>query len=325
MDIKTFIKKAKKLGLRLGFMKFMGYEAIFSCAFKPAGSQEWVCLPHSSDYWYADPLIIKKDGRQVVFMERVNRRTGIGAIVASDITGGSWTEEVSVIEEAFHMSFPMCFEWNGELYMIPESEMDNALNLYRCTEFPYRWEHAARFPETGKVVDTVAGSVTEDRVDLIGSEYKPEDDFYTRFKRFSLIKDREGRISVTAPELCTEEYTLHSRMAGYPIFLSPSEKRGEYAPTPDSGLITQVRAGKKEEELHSVWPVQRSTSGVYGYSVMFMADDPDKGRILYELTPRTIKGMPRAGRLIGVHTYSATPEFEVTDIQYLAKKITGVN
>ena len=59
MKISEFIKKAKKLGLRLGFMKFIGYEAIFSCAFRKAGSDEpYAVLPHSDKYWYADPLII---------------------------------------------------------------------------------------------------------------------------------------------------------------------------------------------------------------------------------------------------------------------------
>ena len=120
MNIQTFIKKAKKLGLKLGFMKFIGYEAIFSCAFRKRSSKDpQILLGHSEDFWFADPMIISRDGREIVFMERVNRHTGIGSIVCSDITDGEWTDPVPVIEESFHMSFPMCFEWADELYMIP--------------------------------------------------------------------------------------------------------------------------------------------------------------------------------------------------------------
>ena len=314
MKISEFIKKAKKLGLRLGFMKFIGYEAIFSCAFRRAGSDEpYAVLPHSDKYWYADPLIISRDGREIVFMERVDRETGIGAIVYSDITDGAWHEPVAVIEEKFHMSFPMCFEWEGELYMIPETEMDNAINLYRCTAFPDKWEKCGRFLDGMKLVDTVvlkrdatgpdgisveAGS--ENELTFLSSEYLPENDFYTRFRKFTLKKTvavpestsggtgMDSVIEATDLGLVSTEYTLQSRMAGYPL--------------PDN-----------------IFPVQRSTSGVYGYSVMFRDGAPD-GPTVREMLPNKINTDCKK-RLIGVHTYSLSDKYEVIDVQYLAKKI----
>ena len=299
MKISEFIKKAKKLGLRLGFMKFIGYEAIFSCAFKKAGSDEpYAVLPHTDKYWYADPLIVSRDGREIVFMERVDRETGIGAIAYSDITDGAWHEPVPIIEEKFHMSFPMCFEWGNELYMIPETQMDNAINLYRCKSFPDKWEKCGRFLDGMKLVDTVVmektdvsdadtgdGEASGDEIVFLASEYNPENDFYTRFRKFSLKKDLT---EATDLGLLSEEYTLQSRMAGYP--------------------------------LDNIFPVQRSTSGVYGYSVMFREDDPDSGVVKSEMLPHKVNTDFRR-RLIGVHTYSRTDKFEVIDVQYLAKKI----
>ena len=311
-------------------MKFIGYEAIFSCAFRKAGSDEpYAVLPHSDRYWYADPLIISRDGREIVFMERVDRETGIGAIVYSDITDGAWHDPVAVIEEKFHMSFPMCFEWDGELYMIPETEMDNAINLYRCTAFPDKWEKCGRFLDGMKLVDTVVlkGNATgsdgifgeacsENELTFLSSEYLPENDFYTRFRKFTL-KKKAAVPESTSGEACTNaameatdlglvstEYTLQSRMAGYPLRMD----------------LTAAKSGNTGDAAAAmVYPVQRSTSGVYGYSVMFRDGAPD-GPVVREMLPNKVNTDCKK-RLIGVHTYSLSDKYEVIDVQYLAKKI----
>ncbi len=320
MRLSTLIEKAKKLGLRLGFMKFIGYEAIFSCAFRRLGTDDRYCfLPNTDDYWYADPLICVRDGRQIVFMERVNRHTGIGCIACADITDGSWGEIVPVIEESFHMSFPMCFEWGGELYMIPETEMDERINLYRNTEFPYKWERVEGFMEGRRLVDTVltARSADDKRLDFLTSEYKPGDDFYTRFRRFALMRVADGAITCEDLGLVSEEYTLKSRMAGYVI-------DGDKLPGTDGAGGSDGAAGDGVScaglNGRDVYPVQRSTSGVYGYSVMMYAGDPSEGKLIREILPGSIR-LDKPRRLIGVHTYSISDQYEVIDVQYLVRHI----
>lgn len=291
MNISTFIRKVKKLGLRLGFMKFIGYKAIFTCAFRPLGSDEaYKILPHSDDYWYADPLVFTRDGRDILFMERVDRHTGLGAIVYSDITDGDWSDPVPIITEPFHMSFPMCFEWNGELYMLPETSMDHAINLYRCVSFPDKWEHAARIMDGMKLVDTVVESQAADGIIFWTSEHQEGEGFYTRFRKFRICHDATGDIVGEDLGAVGDEYTLKSRMAGYPL----------------------------EREGHIVYPIQRSTSGVYGYSVEFHRDEPLTGDLVREITPSSVR-CDAGRRLIGVHTYSVSDRYEVIDVQYLAK------
>lgn len=272
----------------------MGYEAIFSCAFRGRENREWIVLSHSDDYWYADPLIYAGSGQEIVFMERVNRHTGTGSIVASDITDGEWKPEIPVIDEEFHMSFPMIFEWGNELYMIPETEMNRGINLYRCAKFPYAWEHVGRYLDGTRIVDTVVECVTDDHVRLLGSDFKKDDDFYTRFHAYSLRLDGEGIISATDDGIMTQDYTLQSRMAGYPL----------------------------DENGARIYPVQRSTSGIYGYSVMFKKDHPTGRETVREILPSDVQSELPAGspRLIGVHTYSRSDRYEVIDIQYLVKK-----
>lgn len=291
-------KKIKKLGFKLGFQKLIGYEAIFSCAFctrspghelyreHDAKNKKFVVLPHSEDYWYADPLMWEKDGKEVVFLERVDRKTGIGCIACVDITDGVWKQPAPVIEEPYHMSFPMCFDWENELYMIPETEMNQSINLYRCVEFPYQWEKAGEFMKGWRLVDSVVWNKDKNRIQFLASEYDPEDIFYTRYHAYELqrkgdqIEDSDlGRISTS--------YTLMSRMAG-PII---------------------------EEDI-PLAPIQRSTSGIYGYSVQFCKkDERVPGGQIKELLPTDFCNMGH--KLLGVHTYSQSSHYEMIDIQYL--------
>lgn len=292
------VKKIKKLGLKLGFLKLIGYEAIFSCAFckreqgnelyenSSVKNREFQVLSHSEEYWYADPLLWEKNGKEVVFLEKVDRRTGRGCIACADITDGVWQTPITVIEESFHMSFPMCFEWNHELYMIPETEMDKAVNLYHCKEFPYMWEKVERGMKGWHLVDSVVWNREGDKIQFLASEYDPIDDFYTRYHAYELCKSGEifefndiGRVS--------DEYTLCSRMAG---------------PLIKAAVPLTI--------------VQRSTPGIYGYSLQFRKKEENlPGEIIREIFPNEFKQMGQ--KLLGVHTYSQSSHYEVMDIQYL--------
>lgn len=296
--MKQIIKKIKKLGLGLGIKKLIGYEAIFSCAFcrrergaelytdKSKNDKEFFFLPHSEDYWYADPLVYEKDGKEVIFLERVNRKTGLGCIACADISNGQWSVPVSIIEEPFHMSFPMCFNWKEDLYMIPETEMSECINLYRCIQFPYKWEKVGEYLQGMRLVDSIILNKNDKKVTFLASEYKPEDDFYTRFHCYEMNKN-DGTITFCDLGRVSENYSLNFRTAGPMI-----------------------------EGKTRLLPLQRSTSGIYGFSVQFNCyNGIIPGVLQKELLPKdiTIKGK----RLIGVHTYSISSNFEVIDVQYL--------
>ena len=45
-----------------------------------------------------------------------------------------------VLEEDFHLSFPFIFKENSEIYMVPESSKNCDIRLYKCLEFPYKWQ-----------------------------------------------------------------------------------------------------------------------------------------------------------------------------------------
>ena len=45
-----------------------------------------------------------------------------------------------MLERDYHLSYPFLVEEDGRLYMIPETAHNNTVEIYRCVEFPGRWE-----------------------------------------------------------------------------------------------------------------------------------------------------------------------------------------
>jgi hypothetical protein len=49
------------------------------------------------------------------------------------------TPPVRVIENGSHFSYPFTFEYENELWMLPENSSSGLLQLYRCEDFPLKW------------------------------------------------------------------------------------------------------------------------------------------------------------------------------------------
>ncbi len=102
----------------------------------------------------ADPFMIQVDGLYYMFFEALNLDTNtgdIGCAVSED--GKKWTYRKIVLDEAFHLSYPSVFQWNGDYYMIPESYEDNSVRLYRAVSFPDSWEYLGNLLEGAEYVD----------------------------------------------------------------------------------------------------------------------------------------------------------------------------
>ncbi|MDR2728885.1 MAG: hypothetical protein LBB56_07110, partial [Chitinispirillales bacterium] len=89
----------------------------------------------------ADPFMIKKDSAWYMFFETLNSLTNKGVIsLAESGDGLSWDYRQVVLQEPFHLSYPLVFLDNGQYYMIPECAESKQLRLYRAVDFPYQWE-----------------------------------------------------------------------------------------------------------------------------------------------------------------------------------------
>lgn len=90
-------------------------------------------------YW-ADPFVWHRDGRDCMFVEEFDAERGLAHIAALEIDPEGRVRSLgTAIREDFHLSFPFPFEYQGQLYMCPESSAAREIRIYRCEEFPLRW------------------------------------------------------------------------------------------------------------------------------------------------------------------------------------------
>ena len=112
------------------------------------------CIQNTWRYWCADPHLFENNGHTYVFAElydRILRRGVIGCCELSDAGCSKWQV---VLSEPYHLSYPHVFEYNGEVYMIPESYVAAEISIYRSTFFPYKWEKVKVLKDSCVAVDS---------------------------------------------------------------------------------------------------------------------------------------------------------------------------
>lgn len=93
------------------------------------------------DRFWGDPFLFERNGTLHVFVEEYLYSKGKGHIaMLSRDPSGQWSEPMTVIERPYHMSYPLVFEHGGELLLLPETTAAGRIELYRCVDFPSRWE-----------------------------------------------------------------------------------------------------------------------------------------------------------------------------------------
>ncbi len=96
-------------------------------------------VPPEDRFW-ADPFAVEYQGRYFIFFEEMPYRTGKGHLMAMEVFDNAEPSEAQVVlEQPYHLSYPFVFDWEGALYMIPETAENRTVELYRCEAFPRRW------------------------------------------------------------------------------------------------------------------------------------------------------------------------------------------
>lgn len=110
--------------------------------------------PPDNAFW-ADPFVWVRDGRHYIFFEDFPFETWRGriSVLEVDEAGLCISDPVPVIEEEHHLSYPFLFEYQGELYMVPEKSEVKRVDLYRCVEFPHQWVFEKTLIEGVKIAD----------------------------------------------------------------------------------------------------------------------------------------------------------------------------
>ncbi len=100
-----------------------------------------VLTPPKDRFW-ADPFVLERDGKHYIYFEELpysSNKGHISLLIMNE--DGSFEQPQIVLEQPYHLSYPFLLEYEGELYMIPESAANHSVDAFRCVRFPDRWEH----------------------------------------------------------------------------------------------------------------------------------------------------------------------------------------
>ncbi len=239
-------------------------------------------FPPRSAFW-ADPFILERHGKTYIFFEELPYKTELGHISYVEVGRDCRLSEPQIaLKRPYHLSYPFIFEYRGELYMIPETADNRAIEMYRCARFPDQWEYHKTVMKDVTAVDATLiehdglwwmfvniageGGSTWDELHLFYAD-EPLSDQWTPHSMNPIVSD-----------------VRYARPAGR-IFLRDG---GLVRPSQDSSIrygyalnlnrITRLTVNEYEEEL------------------------------MEKLEP------PKDGDILGVHTYNFSGDIAVMDV-----------
>ncbi len=93
--------------------------------------------------YYADPFVRVFNGSPWLFVEEfsyLHNRAWLAVLpLTTQLRPAGPARRIALVDNT-HVSFPCVFEHNGELWLLPETSGARRIDLYRCAEFPHRWQ-----------------------------------------------------------------------------------------------------------------------------------------------------------------------------------------
>lgn len=253
-------------------------------SWRKANFRKAVQIKNPPRRFYADPFVITKNERTICYLEDYSWDTGLGRVTAVELLDKKNYKILGpVVEEPFHLSFPYIFEFEDQLYMVPESSDGNAVRLYKCVDYPMKWEYQKDIFSGVKMVDTM---------------------IFKRGERWWLLTNEATK---GGGETCAQLMAFYS---DHPI-------DGQWIPHTQNPLVFDSDIGRNGGilDVDKEFPVrvrQRQSIGGYG-SAFTLAKITDLTPTSYqetqicEITPEFFPG------IAGCHHLNTNEEFTVFD------------
>lgn len=223
-----FVTK-EKTGWSIGVSFFNSIDDLRNIDEGKIYSKEWLKQLNDSTSFLADPFFVKKDSLFYIFFEHQKIKPGadIGLLVSKD--GLNYQYKGTVLDEAFHLSYPQVFEYKNEYYMLPESQAANNVLLYKSHNFPYDW----------RIHDTIIPNI----------KLKDPTIFVSDTLNILVASDNEMRMHMYTSESLNGKWMKHKNK---PIVMVGTEARAGGRFINNNGSL--------------ILPVQNSSHG-YGYGL----------------------------------------------------------
>ncbi|WP_144637717.1 hypothetical protein [Bordetella genomosp. 13] len=105
--------------------------------------------------FFADPFVHTRDQQPFIFFEDYYFRERKGKISVATYVDGAFQFLGVALDLPYHLSFPYIFEHGTTAYMVPETSGNRTIELWRCVEFPLKWELHATLMKGLSAVDTI--------------------------------------------------------------------------------------------------------------------------------------------------------------------------
>lgn len=237
------------------------------------------------DRFWADPFVIARDGKFYVFFEELVYTENKGRIAVLVINkDGAIESRTPVLETPYHLSYPFIFEYENDLYMIPESKQNRTIELYKCTDFPLKWEF-----QRNLMVDCMATDAT--------------------------LVQHQGKWWMFVSQAETEGASTWDELF---LYYSDSPISSHWTPHPLNPVVSDVRSARPAGHLFKrhdrLFRPSQNSSGHYGYGfniceVVKMTETDYDERVVEQVEPKWEKN------IISTHTFNYTNGMTIIDGQ----------
>ncbi len=111
-------------------------------------------IPLPKKEFWADPFLIKHKDELYAFFENYEYSFSKGKISCARIVDNNFVEVTDALNLSYHLSYPFIINQDNEIYMIPETLATKRLEVYKCIEFPSKWQLYSTAFENEEISDT---------------------------------------------------------------------------------------------------------------------------------------------------------------------------
>jgi hypothetical protein len=156
-----------------------------------------VWLPEMPSFCFlADPFGLWRDDVLHIFVETYDYRVRVGAIELLRYDADlRFLDRIAVLAEPWHLSYPIVWEADGEVWMLPEAHRSGRLTLYRADPFPTRW-----------VAETV---IELDRIAVDATPFRHDDRWWLLYAAADSEEHKTGALYAAFADALTGPWTPH--------------------------------------------------------------------------------------------------------------------
>ena len=223
--------------------------------------------------YLADPFLLNVGDETFCFVEDMFEKKERAVISVLQLGPNGYRYLGKAIEEDFHLSFPYLFEYDGDLYMCPESHEAREIRIYKCTRFPLEWKLQSVCMTDVSAVDTMIFAsgdrwwmLTNIDNASVGHSFS-ELHLFWAMDPLSACWERHPRNPVVIdPEFARNAGLIHEGGVTYRV--SQARGFGVYGCSASFSAITTIDPLRYEEKLvRTIRPThERGLTGIHHFS-----------------------------------------------------------